>query len=402
MKFSYKARTKEGKIETGIIEASSKEAAAVLLQKYNIFVTSLKEEVEKKNFFKNIKFETKVSRKELAIFSRQLAVMLESRVPVVQSLSSLAVQATKVHFKEKLSEISSLVEEGISLSEALSRFPETFDNFFINLIKSGEISGKLSSTLYYISDHLEREHDIISQVRQAMIYPIFTISILFIVINVIVIFLLPRVRELILDASSAPAPSTIFILHVYAFLGNYWWVFLAAFFLLVSFMVFYFRTKNGKKTYDQLSLRMPLIGNILRKVFLTRFCGNVSTLMAAGISINNTLKITGNTVNNDVYKKIITEIEEKVSEGEKISSVLVRHQYYFPPFVIQMIKVGEETGKLEKTLTEVVDFYDKEIKRSIDLFLALLEPILIVVLGVVVGLLAISVFAPLYDALGTI
>src|SRR3989344_353577 len=187
MKYNYKARTKDGKIKEGVIEASSREAAAALLEKYEVFVTSLQEEAQKGAFLKNLKIERRVSVKEIAIFSRQLAVMLESRVPVVQSLTSLAIQTNKANFKKTILEISSLVEEGVSLSDAFSRHPKVFDNFYVNLVKSGEISGRISGSLYYISDHLEIENDIVSQVRQAMIYPAFTVSVLFIVLNIVII-----------------------------------------------------------------------------------------------------------------------------------------------------------------------------------------------------------------------
>ncbi len=402
MKFKYKARTLEGKIETGIIEANTKELAVVLLQKYNIFVTSIEPENVKGSFFKNFSFEGKVSTKDLAIFSRQLAVMLESRVPVIQSLASLAIQTKKAGFKKTIIEVSRLVEGGVSLSEAFSHFPKTFDNFYVNLIRSGELSGKISETLYYISEHLEREHDIVSQVQQAMIYPIFTISILFVVVNIIIIFLLPKIKELIEQSTSSPSDFTALMLSFYALLGQFWWTIILALFICAIGIFFYLKTEAGKKLYDKLSLKIPFLGDILRKVFLARFCGNISTLMTSGISINKALKITEDTVNNTVYKKIIGQIGKQVSEGEKISSVLLANPVYFPAFVIQMIKVGEETGKLDKTLMEVVAFYQKEIKRAIDLFLTLLEPMLIIFLGVIVGILAISVFAPLYGALGNI
>jgi type IV pilus assembly protein PilC len=217
MKFNYKSRTAEGNIETGSIEASSSEAAIALLQKYNIFVTSLSQEAERSSFLKDISFERKVSIKDLAIFARQLAVMLESRVPVVQSLASLAVQTPKANFKKTIVAVSHFVEEGIALSDAFAHFPKVFDNFFVNLIKSGEASGKISETLYYISDHLDREHEIKSQVQHAMIYPLFTISILFVVVNIIIIFLLPKVEELILQSSGTPPLSTVITLRFYNF-----------------------------------------------------------------------------------------------------------------------------------------------------------------------------------------
>jgi len=173
-------------------------------------------------------------------------------------------------------------------------------------------------------------------------------------------------------------------------------------FFLVLFIIYYFTTKEGKKKYDAWSLKVPLFGQFLKKIFLVRFAESISTLVGAGLSINNALKITRDTVGNIVYKRILTETEEKVSEGEKISSILSKYPAYAPPFVVQMIQVGEETGTLDKNLMEIVNFYNKEIKRTVETFTALLEPILIVVLGLGVAFVAISVIEPLYGALGTI
>lgn len=402
MKFNYQARTKEGKVETGTIEAHSKDDAVLLLQKYNIFVTSLEEEITKESFLKNIRFEKKVSRKELAVFFRQLSVMLQSRVPVVQSLSSLVLQARNTNFKKAIAEIATMVEEGKSLSDSMVAYPKIFDSFYISLIKSGEVSGNISGVLNYISENLEREDDIISQVRQASVYPVLVIIVMFIVIGIIVSQVVPRIRDLIVETNVAPSLFTKFTLGFYQLVENYWWAFLAVLAFIIVSAIFYFRTKEGKYNFDRLSLKIPFMGDILKKVFLTRFCSNISTLVVAGVSINKALKITEDTVNNIVYKEIVIEIGKQVSEGEKISSVMMKYPDYFPAFVVQMIKVGEETGKLDKTLMEIVIFYQKEIKRAIDLFSSLLEPTMIVILGIVVGFIAISVIGPLYETLGTI
>ena len=400
MKYSYQARTKEGKIETGTVEASSKDAAAVLLQKYNIYVTSLKE--IKSPIKIKLKFLEKASKKDLAIFSRQMAVMLDSRVPVIQSLTSLAVQVRKEAFREKLLKISQMVEEGSPLSEAFARYPETFNVFYVNLIKSGEASGKISEALYYLSDHLEREADIESQLKSAMIYPIFVLTVLFVVLVIVMVGVMPKLVELLKDTASKPPFFTLLMLSFYDFLMGYGWILLLAFFLLIGFLIYYFRTKEGRKKFDEISLKIPFWGSMLQKIFLIRFSENVSTLVSAGLSINKALQITRDTVTNYIYKKIIAEVEKDVSEGEKISSVLIKHPEHVPIFVVQMIKVGEETGKLDRTLMEVVNFYQKEVKRAVDTFTALLEPILIVFLGVMVALLAVSVLSPLYGAMGTI
>ncbi len=401
MKYSYTARTKEGKVETGTIEAYSKEAAVLLLQKYNIFVTSLQDQGEKISFLK-LRIERKVSLKDLAVFFRQLSVMLSSRVPVVQSLQSLAAQTVKHNFKEIITKISQSVEGGVPLSEAFGAYPKVFNNFYVNLVKSGEASGNISGSLDYISEYLERENDIISQLRQAMVYPTFVVTVLFVVIGIIMVEVMPKVIELIKESGLKPPLSTRIILAFYGFLQGYWWALLIVTALTVSSLIFYSATKSGKEIFSRLSLKIPLVGGVLKKVFIARFCGNISTLTSAGISINQSLKITGDTVNNVVYKEIISEIEKEVSEGEKISSVMAKHQDYFPSFVVQMIRVGEETGKLDKTLVEVVNFYQKEVKRAIDLLTSLIEPIMIIFLGAIVAMLAVSVLTPLYGALGTI
>ena len=389
-------------METGVIESYSKESAALLLQKYNVFVTYLEEEGGESSFLKEIKLERKISRKDLVIFFRQLSVMLESRVPVVQSLASLAGQAKKGNFKKVIDEISNLVQEGVPLSGALDRYPKIFDKLYVNLIKSGEVSGNISGALGYLSEHLEREDDILSQLKQAMIYPIFVIGVLFIVLGVIIVEVMPKILELVKETDSSPPFFTVLMLNFYAFLSQYWWAILICVFLSSVLVIYYFRTKNGKETYDKMSLKTPFLGSFLKKVFLTRFCANISTLMTAGISINKALEISQDTINNSAYKAVVLRIGKEVSEGEKISLSLSKYPAYFPPFVVAMVKVGEETGKLDKTLMEIVSFYQKDIKRAIDVFSSLLEPIMIIFLGAIVAMMAISVLSPLYGALGTI
>ncbi len=400
MKFDYKARTKKGKIQTGTISASSREAAANLLQKYNLSATSLKEVKTKVFLRKKLKFFKKISKKELAIFSRQLAVMLDSRVPVVQSFLSLASQTSNVEFKEKIIKVSELVEEGSSLSEAFAYYPKIFNIFYVSLIKSGEASGKISESLYYLSDHLEREYDIASQVKSAMVYPLLVLFVLLTIMIVIVVGVVPGFTELLEEVGEEVPLITRIMLGFYGFLKNFGWILMIAFLGLIIFLVYYSRTKEGKKVYDKISLTLPFIGGFFQKVFLIRFSENLSVLLDAGIPITRALEITGKIIGNFVYRRIISEAEKKVSEGEKISSTLVKYPEVVPAFVVQMIKVGEDTGKLDKTLMEVVNFYQKEVQRGVNTFISLLEPILIIFLGGMVALLAVSVFMPLYGMLG--
>ncbi len=400
MKFIYQTRSKEGKIERGTIEASSKEAAAALLQKYNIFVISLKEIKTPFSFSIGGLLGKKVSKKDLTIFSRQLAVMIDSRVPVVQSLLSLASQTTKDDFRDKITRISELVEEGNNLSEAFSSFPEVFDVFYTNLIRSGEATGKISDSLYYLSNHLEREYDITAKIKGAMIYPIVILSALAVVIVIVMTVVMPNLIVILKEVGGEIPLTTRILIGFYDFSAHYGWIILIALLGLVVFLVYYLKTKEGRKIYDKIVIRIPFIGGFLEKTFFVRFAENLSTLITAGLPITRALKITKDTIDNFIYKEIVGEVEKGVSEGAKISSVLVRYPERIPAFVIQMIKVGEETGKLDRTLMEIVNFYQKEITRIVDNFMTIIEPILILILGLGVALLAISVLSPMYGMLG--
>lgn len=402
MKFNYKARTKEGKMEQGTIEAYSQEAASLLLQKYNVFVTHLEPEHQDRLLFSRLKFKPRVSKKNLAIFFKQLSIMLDSRVPVAASLSSLAAQTEKKAFKEIIQEVSNLVQEGTPLSGALAAYPHVFDTLYVNLVKSGETSGNISASLAYIAVHLEQENDIMAQLYQAILYPIFVVCVLLAVIVIVIVEVMPRIADLIKESGGQPSFFISATLDFYAFLGRYWWAIVTVFVLVCTITVFYFNTKEGKRHLGSLVLKIPFVGGLLKKVFLARFCKNLATLITAGVSIQSALKITEDTVNNPVYQQITVQIGKEISGGEKISYVMGKYKDYFPPFVIQMVRVGEETGKLDQTLTQVVAFYQKDIKGTIDVFSSLLEPVMIIGLGIIVAAMAISVLGPLYGALGTI
>jgi type IV pilus assembly protein PilC len=235
-----------------------------------------------------------------------------------------------------------------------------------------------------------------------MIYPAFVICILVVVVLIVIFFVMPRLIELLKQSTSKPPAFTQLMINFYAFLSSFGWIVVLAGIALVVFIAFYFTTKEGKKRYQRISLKIPFVSGFLKKIFLIRFAENISTLIGAGLSINNALKITRDTLENVVYREILTETEQRVSEGEKISSVLVKYPQYAPPFVVQMIQVGEETGKLDKNLMEIVRFYEKEVDRAVETFTAMLEPMLIIFLGVFVAFLAISVIQPLYGSLNAI
>jgi type IV pilus assembly protein PilC len=288
------------------------------------------------------------------------------------------------------------------LSAALANHPTVFTDLQINLVKAGEASGNIAASLSHVAEYVEREHDIFIQIRQAMIYPFFVICVLFVVLGIIMVEVMPRISELVAQQQGEPPLFTRLTLNTYGFFSHYWLQLILVLLIIIAAVVYTMRTKEGQRQYDRIIISLPIVGDILKKVFVSRFCNTLGTLLAAGVSITNTLKIAAQTVGNGSYQTMILEVEQEVARGEKMSSVLARYQSYVPPFVVQMMKVGEDTGTLDAIAMEIVKFYQKEIKSTIDIFSTLLEPLLVIILGVVVATLAISVLSPLYGALGSI
>ncbi len=401
MKFNYQARTKEGEVQVGIVEASSKEAALALLQKHEFYVTFL-EEVEAKPFYaRRIKIFERIPRKDVVIFARQLAIMFSSRVPLTEALETIAKQTSNPSFREKILKLSEEVEGGVALSQALAHYPGIFSPFFVSMARSGEASGKLSESLIYLANHLERELQLHSRIIGAIVYPAFILFMFLTIGTVMIFFVIPPLAQVLKESTAELPALTKIVLGTAEFLKVRGWIVIL---ILVAFFVFIWRypkTKEGKELFDRISLRIPLIGNLLRKIYLSRFSENLSTLISGGLPIAQALEITGEVVGNSVYKSIIFIARDDVRKGEAISAVLARYPIDIPPLVVQMTLVGERTGKLDDSLMNIVSFYQEEVTRALDNMTNLLEPILIVFLGVIVGGLVLSVFMPLYKFMGT-
>lgn len=396
MKFNYQTRTKEGEIQTGIVEAASKEAALNLLYKHGLYVTFL-EEAALPIYAKRIKIFERISRKDIVLFSRQLSIMFKSEISLVEALGTLANQAKNSDFKEKILKLSEEVEGGTPLSKALSRYPKLFNHFYVSMVKSGEASGKLSGALDYLADHLEREYHLASRIRGAMIYPALVVFVVLVVLFLMMFFVVPHLTE-VLEVTGQELPIvTQIVIGLSGFSRKWGWILILglAIFTVIIFR-YYYKTAEGKKFFEKFFLKLPLIGEFLKMVYLSRFAENLSTLISGGLPIAKALEISGEIVGNTVYKEIIFQTRDEVRKGERISSVLQRHPEAFPPMFCQMVLVGEKTGTLEKTLINVVDFYQKEVDRTIDNLLSILEPLLIIFLGLIVAGLMASILLPLY------
>jgi len=395
MKFNYQARTKKGEIQAGVIEASTKEAAILLLQKYGLYLTYL-EEVKVPFYAKSVEIFQKISRRDIVLFSRQLSIMFASKVSLVEALVTIASQTKNFEFRERILDLSRQVEGGSAFSKALSRHPQIFSSFYISMVKSGEESGKLSESLAYLADHLEKEYYLTSRIQGAMIYPSMVIIVVLVVLLLMIFFVIPQVAKVFQESGQALPIITQLVISLSLFLKKWGFLFIG---LLVGFIIFvlrYIKTSEGKENFDKISLRLPIIGELLKMVYLSRFAENLSTLISGGLPIARALETTGEIVGNTVYKRIIFLTRDEVQRGEPISSVLRRYPETFPPLFCQLTLVGEKTGTLQKTLLNIVDFYQKEVDRSTENLLTILEPVLIIFLGVIVAGLMAAVLIPIY------
>jgi len=385
----------------GIVEAASQEAALSILQKYGLYITYLEEVVVPPFYARNIRFFRGVSRKDIVIFSRQLSIMFKAGIPLAEALMVMGRQTQNPDFREKIIKISEKVEGGTSFSQSLQFYPKEFTSFYVNIVKSGEVGGKLSDSLNYLADHLEREYNLQTKIQGALVYPAFVLLLFFIVAVVMGILVLPGLISIVESAGQEISLITKIVITFSNFFEKSGWIVILAIIGLGIFFYRYFKTPEGKKVFDKYSLNIPGLGTLLKKIYLTRFAENLTTLIAAGLPITKALEITGDVVGNEVYKSVILKTMDEVRKGEPISSVLERYPETISPFFVQMTLVGEKSGQLDNILLYVVDFYQREVDSSVESFMKLLEPILIIFLGIVVGGLAVSLLLPLYQTIGT-
>ncbi len=397
MKFNYQARNKKGETQTGVIEASSREAAAQLLSRHDLYVTLLDEEKAAPAYSRRLAFFDRVSVRDIMLFSRQLSIMFQSRVSLVEALQVLGSQMKNATFKEKIFEISESVEGGTAFSRAIEKYPSLFSSFYVNMVKSGEASGTLSSVLDYLADHLEREYYLSSKIKGALVYPMFIVFVAVGVLFLMMYFVIPNLSK-VLESTGTELPAiTKMVLWLAGVTRAWGWLL----FLLSGIGVFlvwkYAKTKEGKRFFSILYLKTPSLNQFLQMIYLSRFAENLSTLIGGGLPIVQCLDITANIIGNDVYKDIIQEAREEVKRGSRISQVLGKYPSQFPPVFTQMVFVGEKSGTLDKSLMSIVRFYQKEVEGTVEKLLSVLEPALIVVLGLIVGGMMAAVMLPLYN-----
>lgn len=402
MLYKYKVINKEGKQVEGQLEAVNKDMAIVSLQRREfviVEVLDVKYDDSKsiQEYLKLEIFKPKIKDKDIVIFARQVATMFEAGVQALKSFRLLAAESDNIALREVLTALSDDIQAGSSLYKAFSRHPRIFSKFFINLIKAGEESGKLSETFLYLADYTERAFELRQKTKKALTYPMFVIGTFIVIMTIMLIFVIPKMAEMLSQQGQELPVFTKIVLGISNVLTGYWYILFPA---LIGFGVWLKRwasTPEGTAYLDQVKLNIPIIKNTYQKIFLSRLADNLNTMLTSGVSIVNALEITADVVDNYVYQQLILRVSNKVQNGKSLSQALSEEGEQIPNIMIQMVKIGEETGELGYMLKNMSRFYRQEVERAIDSMVAMIEPIMILGLGLGVGILMSSVMMPMYN-----
>ncbi|MCB2223590.1 MAG: type II secretion system F family protein [Actinobacteria bacterium] len=398
MMFEFKARDRTGKVHEGQLEASSNGAVVRTLKDRGLMPLSVTEK-KASALQKEIRipgFGGKVKQKEMAIFSRQLATMVNSGLTLIRSLSILEDQSENPVLKQIVSEVRSKVEQGVSLSVALEDHPKAFSTLYVSMVRAGEVGGALDETLIRLADTLESQARLRSQIKSAMAYPVVVLNLIVFIVLAMLVFVVPIFEKMYADlGGTLPFPTQILI-NISRFITGKWWLIAG----VVGGFVYAFRSwkrsEQGHRQWDAMKLRFPVFGKLTQKVSISRFARTLSVLSRTGVPVLQALDIVAQTAGNTVVSDAVLDVQASVKRGESLAAPLERHEV-FPPMVTQMMAVGEETGALDAMLSKVSDFYDREVDDTVSALTSLIEPMLIVVMGVVVGGILISLYLPMFN-----
>jgi len=419
--YSYKGKSPAGKLVNGTIKAESKTAAQTNLLNRGIVpikITALAAKGEASSNLratglarfiykdKDGKIQIRIGSdlptdKELAVFTKQLSLMIENGIPIIQALNLLKQQQRRQTFAEIIDSVQVAIEQGSTLSDALEPFPKVFDNLFVALVKAGETSGRLDIILRQLVVYIEKAAKLRSQVKSAMMYPIIIVVVAIAVVTLLLAFVVPTLAKQFVDSGQKLPGLTQFIVDLSnGFIEN--WYVMAGFFIGIMFVFNYWRgTDKGREQFDDFLLKSPVIGNVITKIAIGRFCSTMSTMLSSGVSILDALRICGASSGNKVVERFINNVRDEISRGANFSTPLMKGDL-FPPMVSSMVAVGENTGTLDNTLAKITEIYDDEVETAIAAMTSMIEPIMIVVIGTIVGFIVIAMYLPIFDIAGTV
>jgi type IV pilus assembly protein PilC len=397
-KFQWEGEGRSGDVRKGVMEAANEDAVTVRLRQEGINPTRIR----KASAEISLNFGTGVSQKDIVIFTRQLATMIDAGLPLVQCLDILASQTENRNFGRILGSVKSHVESGATFSDALRRHPRVFDELYVNLIAAGEIGGILDTILHRLSTYIEKAVKLKRQVKGAMVYPIAILCVAVVVVIVLLTKVIPIFENMFkeMKAGSLPGPTKLVISMSNGFVDNWYW-FIGIFIVLIIGFTTALRTDRGREIFDSFILKVPVIGNVLRKVVVARFTRTLGTLLSSGVPILDSLEICAKTAGNRVVEQGVMYARKKISEGKDLAGPLGETKV-FPAMVVQMIGVGEQTGAMDAMLQKIADFYEDEVDVAVASLTSLMEPVMMVFLGGILGGLIIAMYLPIFELAGNI
>ncbi|MEO6536073.1 MAG: type II secretion system F family protein [Candidatus Paceibacterota bacterium] len=401
MLFSYHALDQDGHEREGTVEALSMDVAIATLQRRSLIVSSIEPAAKKSLLSADISIFKHVSNKDVVILSRQIATLFEAQVSALRIFRLLAAEVDNKTLAEVMSQIADDLQGGSPISKAMARHPKVFTNFYVNMVRSGEESGKLSDTFGYLADYLDRTYEVMSKAQNALIYPAFVIGVFFIVMALMLTMVIPKISAILKDSGSAIPLYTQVVIALSDFLVHYGFLIVIAM-VVGAFLVYRsLQTESGKLFFDSFKLQIPYLGNLYQKLYLSRIADNFSTMLVSGVPVVEAVEITASVVGSSTFERILLQAGEEVKGGATISDALGKHTE-IPGIMTAMIKVGEETGELGNILSTLAKFYRREVNNAVDTLIDLIEPLMIVMLGLGVGTLLASVLIPIYNLAGSI
>jgi type IV pilus assembly protein PilC len=401
MLFNYKAVDGTGAEKVGSIDAVNVDVAIISLQRRGLVITSVNEAGASNSLLSmNLSFFDRVSTKDIVIMSRQLSTLFEAQVSALRVFRLLGAETESHVLGTKLTQIADDIQSGNSISEALSKHPKIFTPFYVNMVKAGEESGKLDETFQYLADYLDRNYELSSKVRGALIYPAFIVVTFVTVMILMFTMVIPKISAIIIESGQTLPIYTQIILGISNFLVKYGFVLLGVLVVVGFFTVRYIRTPAGSLAFDHFKLSIPYVNTLYRKLYLSRFSDNMSTMLSSGIPMVQALELTSTVISNKLYQSLLTSSVNEVKGGKTLSDSLSGHPKEMPGIMVQMVRVGEETGEIGTILKTVAHFYSREVSTAVDSLVSLIEPLMIVMLGGGVAILLASVLIPIYNIAG--
>ena len=396
-RFRYKARTQKGELQIGFVDAATRNEAVNLLTGHQLYVLLL-EEIKQGGWYNRvIGYFNRVKAKDLVVFTRQFATLLSAQIALSDALQTLERQTINPSLKVIIREVVTDIDSGLSLSQALEKHDYVFSPFFINLIKSAEITGRVAEAVSYLADYTEKQSVLMSRVRNALMYPAVTILLFMVVVGVMAAKVFPAIGPVFVEAGVELPFFTKIIIGVGEIIAGWWWAILLTLILLIFFTLDYLRTTEGRTLRDEILLRLPFFKNLLKELYVARFAESLSVLLKGGIPIAQAIEITGRVIGNVAYRDLLHQMAIDVTRGETLSQSLLKKQELFPLLVSQMVGIGETTGRLDELLGRVSQFYTREVDDIVDNLVELIQPVLMIVIGIFVGLLFASILIPIYS-----